>query len=73
MTWVITYQLPAIEGGAELTVTMAGDWCEDHGIRPADLDTPEQAAWALMSVLAVNGQDDAELITIEDHDTGALP
>lgn len=66
MTWVVTYRLPALEGGAELTVPMTDDWCDDRGIYPGDLGTPEHAAWAMALTLGRNGQDDAELLAVED-------
>jgi hypothetical protein len=66
MTWQVTYRLPAIEGGSELTIQLTGDWCETHGVDPGDLDSPEQAAWAVAKRLGLNGQDDAELLTIDD-------
>lgn len=66
MTWHVTYRLPAIEGGAEITATLDSDWCDARGIDPGTLDSAEQAAWAVALLLGTNSQDDATLITIED-------
>lgn len=70
MTWQVSYRLPAIEGGAEVTTILDGDWCETHGVTPDDLDSAEQAAWAVAKVLTVNGQDDAELLAVTYETAG---
>ena len=65
MIWTVTYRLPGYRSSSEDTATLDAEWCAERGIDPGDLDSPEQAAWAVALMLGGNGQDDAELITVD--------
>ena len=72
MAWTLTYLLPGYRSAAEDTITLDSDFCDHHGIDQARLDSPEQAAWAVALILGSDGQDDAQLLTIDRNGTADL-
>jgi hypothetical protein len=65
--WRVTYRTTTGRPPAEVehVTDLDADWCAGMSLDPAALTSPEAAAWYLALGLAANGDEEAELITVE--------